>query len=641
MPPPDQLFVCFLVLACVALFIWEKISPDVVSMGVLLLLLVVPFGGHGILIVPEPLKSAFPDQLSWEAAVKAANIKQSAIFGDIFANNAILTVIFMFIVGAAADRSGLVEALGRAFEKVAGRGGRRTLLALGLLTIPTSAFLNNTTVVVVFVPMVLGLCRRANLIPSRYLIPLSYFAIVGGLCTIIGTSTNILVKGIVERYGLPTLSMFEITPVGLIISATTLGFIVLFGGRLLPDRASLAALIDTESSGEFLLSAIITEHSILVGKPIADSPLAANKKLRLIEARRRGNRVETPLNTLILEAGDRIILKCRLSGKGSTDLSQWETETKNQLGLDHVRSEKAILMEGLVGPHSHLIGRTLSEISFRQQYGVLIVAIHREGENQRDNLQNIRLEVGDTLLLEGSRERMTELFSHKDFINLTEKKATDHTPGSTSPTTPSTKLSRQSWVAILSLLAVVILGAAEGHVPYIPKFEWVALSAALLVVLGGCLKKEEIYEAVEWRIIVMILGTLGLGQAMKLTGADKTIVNGLMSLIGTWDKRLILSAILLLTIVFTELLSNNAVAALLTPLVIPLAQQMGSDPRAYVVAVLIGSSIGFAIPAGYQTHMLVYSAGGYRFSDFFRIGLTLDIICWVVGSLTIPLFWAL
>jgi di/tricarboxylate transporter len=162
-----------------------------------------------------------------------------------------------------------------------------------------------------------------------------------------------------------------------------------------------------------------------------------------------------------------------------------------------------------------------------------------------------------------------------------------------------------------------------------------------VVVLGGCLTKEEIYEAVDWRIIVMILGTLGLGEAMKITGADKTIVGGLMSIVGNWDKHYILSAILLLTIIFTELLSNNAVAALLTPLVIPLAQQMGSDPRAYVVAVLMGSSIGFAIPAGYQTHMLVYSAGGYKFSDFFRVGLTLDVLCWIVGSLTIPLFWSL
>jgi di/tricarboxylate transporter len=288
-----------------------------------------------------------------------------------------------------------------------------------------------------------------------------------------------------------------------------------------------------------------------------------------------------------------------------------------------------MLMEGMIGPHSGLVGRSLVEINFRQQFGVLIVALHREGENQRENFEHLRLEVGDTLLLEGSKERMTELFASRDFINLSEVKPKPKPQ----PKTPGYRASR-SWVALTALLAVVVLGAID----FIP-FEWVALGAALFVVLGGCLKKDEIYAAVDWPIIVMILGTLGLGVAMDKTGAAKTIVHGLMSVVGTWDKRLIISAVLLLSILLTELLSNNAVAALLTPLAIQFGADLGCDPRPFIVAVMVGASVGFAIPAGYQTHMLVYSAGGYKFSDFFRIGVVMDLVCWVLGSITIPLIW--
>lgn len=609
--PPDQIFVCALVLFTVAMFVWEKVSPDIVSMVSLFLLLVVPFNGSPILVPGD----------------KAT---QAAILGSIFGNNAILTVIFMFIVGAAVERTGLVEILGHGFERVAGGGGKRTLLLLGVLSITISAFLNNTTVVVVFIPMVLGLCRRRHLVPSQYLIPLSYFAIAGGMCTIIGTSTNLVVNGIVKQKGLHAFSMFEITPLGVVLAAGTLVFIVLFAKRLLPERPSLAVLIDSESSHEFLFAAIVGADSPLVRQKLADSPLAAMKKLRLIEVRRSGNRLDTPLNELVFEAGDRVILKCHLSGvKGKSDLEATEASLKAELGLSFVHTEKAMLMEGMIGPHSTLVGRSLVDINFRQHFGVLIVALHREGENQREHFERIKLEVGDTLLLEGSQERMNELFASRDFINLSEVKPKKKPQ----PATPGYRADR-SWVAIAALTAVVVLGAFDMF-----PFEWVALGAALLVVLGGCLNKEEIYSAVEWPIIVMILGTLGLGVAMDKTGAAKTIVHELMTVIGGWDRRLIISAVLLLSIILTELLSNNAVAALLTPLAIQLGADLGCDPRPFIVAVMAGASIGFAIPAGYQTHMLVYSAGGYKFSDFFRIGVAMDLLCWVLGSIAIPLIW--
>lgn len=608
--PPEQIFVCALVLATVAMFVWEKFPPDVVAMSALFLLLVVPFDGRPILSPAEK-----KDQIS--------------ILGAIFGNNAILTVSFMFIVGAAVERTGLVEAFGHWFERVAGGGGRRTLFALGALAISASAFLNNTTVVVVFMPMVLGLCRRAHLMPSRYLMPLSYFGIVGGFCTMIGTSTNLVANGIVKQKNIDGFSMFEITPIGLPIALGVLGFLLVFGPRLLPDRPSLAVLIDSAGANDFLLAAIVGSNSPMVGRRLADTPLAGMRGMRLIEVRRSGNRVDTPLTELLFEAGDRVILKCHLAGIGSrADVQTLEKTMRDDLGLSFVHTEKAMLMEGMVGPHSSLVGRSLVELNFRQQHGVLVVALHREGENQRDHFQQLKLEVGDTLLLEGSKERLGNLFASGEFINLSEA-----APPRSSSVAEADPRSRRSWVALLALVLVIVLGSID-RLP----FEWVALGAALLVVLGGCLKREEIYEAIDWRIIVMIIGTLGLGAAMDISGAAKTIVHGLITIVGGWEKPFIVSAVLLLTIILTELLSNNAVAALLTPLAIQLGTDLQCDPRPFIVAVMLGASIGFAIPTGYQTHLLVYSAGGYRFSDFFRIGLIVDILCWIIGSLAITFF---
>ncbi|MES2925070.1 MAG: SLC13 family permease [Verrucomicrobiota bacterium] len=604
--PPDQLFVCILVLATVAMFIWEKVSPDVVSMCAFFLLLVVPFNGHAILL---PVDKA----------------QKASIMAGIFGNNAILTVSFMFIVGTALERTGLAESFGRWFEKIAGRTERQAMLALAAVAIGLHFFITNTTVVLVFMPVVMGLCRRTGMAPSRFLIPLSYFAIAGGMLTMVGTSTNMIVNGIVKQKGLRPFTMFEITGLGTVLAIGTVIYLITVGRKLLPNRACLATLIDSEAEREFLTAAIVSDDSPLVGKTLSETTLAKRRDMRVIEVRRSGNRVEVPLNELRFEPGDRVIIKSRLSGvRGLKDVEGIDVAAKSEFGLTYVQTEKAVLVEGMLGPRSKLVGKTLSDIGFRQHFGVIILAVHRQGANLRDSFENLKLEVGDTLLFEGSAERMKELFRDSDVLNLSDSKQQQ-----------PTYRRKRAWVALLALAMVMILGSRDNFIP----FEWVALGAALLVVLGGCLQADEVYQSIDWKIIIMILGTLALGEALDRTGASKTIVHGLMDLIGAWDKRLILSAVLLLTIIFTELLSNNAVAALLAPFAIEMGRDMGVDPRPFIVAVMIGASVGFAIPAGYQTHMMVYSAGGYRFSDFIRAGVPLDILCWILGSIFIPIFF--
>ena len=419
--------------------------------------------------------------------------------------------------------------------------------------------------------------------------------------------------------------MFEITGVGSVLAIGTVLYLCLVGRKLLPSRMCLASLIHSEVDREFVTAAIVSSTSPLAGKLWGETSLGKKRGMKVMEVRRGGNRLDVPLNELRFEAGDRIIFKSRISGvKGLKDVEGLELAVKSELGLSYVQTEKAVLVEGMLEPRSIFVGKTLKEIEFRQQYGVLVVAVHRKGVNLMEHLESLRFEVGDTLLVEGSAERMKELFKVSQMINLSEAKAEK-----------GTYRRKRAWVAVLALGLVMVLGSRDNLIP----FEWVAMGAALMVVLGGCLKSDEAYQAIDWKILIMILGTLGLGEAMDQTGASRTIVNGMMTVVGTWDHRWILSALLLLTIIFTELLSNNAVAALLAPLAIQLGLNMGVDPRPFVVAVMIGASVGFAIPAGYQTHMMVYSAGGYRFSDFIRVGVPLDLVCWGLGTIFIPIFF--
>jgi di/tricarboxylate transporter len=600
--PIDQLVVCLLVLVMVALFIWERIPPDYVSVGVMLFLFLVPISGAPLL----SLKGAEGD----------------AVLGSIFANNGLLTVMFMFILGAALEKTGWVSVMGGWFEKLAGSTEKRILCVMATLAVFKSAFLNNTTMVVVFLPMVIGLCRRHGMAPSRFLIPLSYFAITGGLCTMIGTSTNLIVNGVVAQKGMRPFSIFEITPLGVCLAAVTLIYLLLVGRKLLPDRPSLAALIDADEGREFITAAIIGDDSPLVGKCLAETPLHKNRKMRVLEVRRAGNRVETPLKQLLFEAGDRLILSSHMSGLVEMDaIAGLELAAKRDLGLSYPRTEKAVIVEGMIGPRSSFAGHSLSELNFRQQYGVIILALHRQGVNVRENFENVRLEFGDTVLMEGSPERLNEMFEEQGFINLSQSK-------------PKKERRDRAWVSALALVLVIVAGATE-----VVPFQWASLAAVLLVALGRCIEPDEIYQAVDWRIITMILGTLALGLALDKTGAARTIVEAFTHATNGWSAPVICSLLLLLTIIFTELLSNNAVAALLTPLAIELGSAMHVDPRPFVVAVMIGASVGFAIPAGYQTHMLVYGPGGYRFADFVRVGLMLDILLWIVASLLIPLLW--
>ena len=622
----QQISLGILVLLVFLSFIREWLAPEVVAISALVVCVLI-----GVL----PIAVSFPDpELSGEALSQALR-QFNADALKVFSHPAPITVACMFILSAALERTGVIEILGHWFEKTAAKSPFQMLVVMILIVAGLSGFMNNTPVVVIFMPIILGICRRKDWKASKYLIPLSYAAIVGGTITIIGTSTNLVASGIAADYDQAlAFGMFDVTPLGLIFVLITFIYLVTVGQRLLPDRVTLAAIVNSEDSREFITRAYVSRDSPLIGQSYMDSWLRKVKKARVIDVVRDGRRVKQGLNEVIFEVGDEIIMKGRLesliglSEKGA-GISQGHPHQADELGLEDIRTESAVMMEGILGPDSSLAGKTLKELNFRQKYGVIIVAVHRRGRNLQERFEDVKLAFGDTLLVQGPARRMQQLFDLKDFINLSAPKETPY----------RTKKAPFAILSILAFMFISLLGGL-GVISPVP-IVLTALVSAIFVLLTGCLNSNEVYQAIEWKVLFLIFGMLGLGQALQYSGITEMIATQVVKSIGQVDPRILIALFYLLAAVLTEMVSNNAVAALLTPLGIIVSIQLGVDARPFIAAVMFGSSASFATPIGYQTNTFVYGAGGYKFGDFFRAGFPLAVILWIVASVMIPVFWPL
>lgn len=600
------IYVGIVILLVFIVFVKEWVSPDLVAMSALVAVVLPGIG------LPDdktilPLKDAL----------------------SVFGNAAPITVACMFILSAALERTGVIEAMGGWFERIAGKQELRVLVVTMILVAPLSAFVNNTPVVVVFMPIMLAMARKHNLMASRLLIPLSYAAIVGGTCTLIGTSTNIIASSIAvsstkdAAHAIEPFSMFEISKLGLIFVAIAFTYILTVGRKMLPDRVTLSTLFETEDGKEFFTQVYIRKNSPLAEKAFSDTPLPKIREVRIIEVTREGRTLKTPLNRIVFREGDQLLLKSRVEGVMGMSKSGLDLGPKDKLGLNEISTESAVLMEGIVGPDSKLAGKSLKQLNFRQRYGVLILALHRRGVNLRNRFEDVKLAFGDTLLVEGPQEKMNALFAEKDFINLSQPK--------------QRPLRRnKAPIAIGVLLAFILLGALT-RTPIV----LLALTGVLVTLLSKCIDVEEAYESVGWKVIFMIFGMLGLGKAMEHSEGARILADQVVFLFGDNSPYVVLSVIYLLAAILTEIISNNAVAALLTPLAIGVAVSLGANPQAFVIAVMFGSSASFSTPIGYQTNTYVYGAGGYKFGDFCKIGIPLALILWIVASICIPFFWPL
>lgn len=593
--------------------VWEKLSVDVVAM------------------------------LAFSALMALGILTPKEAF-QVFGNPAVITIAGMFVISAALERTGVIDWIGERLRNVGGKSDLKLLLTTLPIVAVISAFMNNTPIVAVFMPLMITLAARRGLKPSKLLIPLSYAAIFGGCCTLIGTSTNIIVSSTAAELGLEPISMFEMTKIGAIMGVVGIVYLMTIGRRLLPDRETLASLLESTTSKQYLTEAVVVGGSPLIGKKLSETPLKSIPNSRILDVTRRAETLTTPLNEIELEQGDRLRLTTVVSSVMEiNELKGVEILPNEHLGLEAIGMEKAVVVESVIGPDSEMIGKTLREINFRQKFSILVLALHRRGVNLRDHLAKVRLEFGDTILMQGSQTAISELKDNRSFLMLTEL--------------PESGVKRSKmWIPIAVLVGVVMLAAIPipkalttllpvlGALDAMP-IAALAVLGSVIVVATGCLKVEEAYRAIHWRIVFLILGMLSLGLAMSKTGGAELLANSLIGAL-QWapeSSRLMvmLALVYLLTNVLTEFLSNNAVAALVTPVVITAAIAVGAEPRPFIIAVALAASASFATPIGYQTNTLVYGAGGYLFRDFLKVGLPLNLLFWVMAVVLIPYFWPL
>jgi di/tricarboxylate transporter len=599
----EILFIFGLLVFAIVSFIWERISADLTSLTV-----------FGILL--------FVSMLTESDALPTLEATLS-----VFGNSAPLTIAGMFIVSAALERTGAIDLITGYLRKLVKLPYRGFMFIMILGVAGVSAFVNNTPVVIVLMPVILSLSREMGVASSKLLIPLSYASIFGGTCTLLGTSTNLLASGILLDAGHAPIGMFELASVGLPILAFGSVYLVLFGNKLLPHRETLTSILTDEERKEFITEAFVRAGSDLHGKTAKEGELLKHG-IRLLEIVRHGIAVPGDPRDHKLQFGDRLVLACRPSGVAEAHSMKGITiQTELAEGLETIATDEGALVEGVLAPHASIAGLTLGEINFRQRFRMVVVAVHRKGTNQRERLSNLRLKAGDTLLMMGSTASIDSLANSDEIIILDR------------PRVPARSLRIKMPIAIATTIGIVTMATLN----LVPIVSAVCLGVAIIL-LSGCMKAKDAYASVEWSILIIIFGMLALGQAMDSTGASLLIAENMTGLVAQFapahlQNVIMLALIYVITSTFTEFLSNNAAVALMVPIALGIAVTLGVDPRPFVVASCIAASASFATPIGYQTNTYVYGVGGYRFFDFTKVGLPLNLICFVVTVTVVPIFW--
>ena len=543
-----------------------------------------------------------------------------------FSNPAVITIGCLFIMSYALQKSHVLEYviinINKIIDKSQTLGMAVYLFCIGI----ASAVVNNTAIVAIFMPVTIRLADKYNISPSKVLIPLSYAAILGGTLTLVGTSTNLIVNSILVDSSGISLGMLEFAKFGIIKFVVGLIYIFTIGHRLLPSRVAKSSSITDYSLDGYLTEFRINENSPLCGKTLLDRKINENYDVIVLDVLRGGEIIASNLRNLVLKQEDVLFVK------GSFDNFQRLKEIENlslltdvKLTQEELEQEDHILAECLITDNSELIGQTLQEANFRRSFGSFVLAIRREGEVIRRKLAQFILKPFDTLLVYGPQDRINQLASREGFIVL----------GKVNASLDSHPL---WWLSIFTILFAVVMAIFK----IIPIVVGVILGVIALL-LARVITPNEAYSSIHWQVIIVIAAFLPMGAAMKKTGLDEIIGNSIGNIVNLFPVDLIpyflLAIIYLITMVLTEIASNVATAIIMTPIALTLATQFGFDPRPFIFAVCYAASASFITPIGYQTNLMVFGPGGYRYSDYIKVGLPLGIILWIISVMVIPMIW--
>jgi di/tricarboxylate transporter len=585
-------FVLALTVCAVVLFVTEKFSTDIVAIIVMVVLLV-----SRVLTPAEGFAG--------------------------FANSATVTVAAMFVISAGVFRSGAVNFVGEALGKLARHSSGLMLFALMVGVGVLSSFLNNTAAVAILIPVVIVVARRADTSPSKLLMPLSFASMFGGMCTVLGTSTNILASSIAEQAGLGAFGMFEFTKLGVIFFAVGVAYMMTVGRKLVPDHRGQGDLTTSYGLGDYLTDLVLLAESKSVGHSLESAPLVTELNVDVLQIL-RGEDTLRPTPEIILREGDLL----RIQGNLRT-INDLKDRAGVAFGMsvnwrdEDLQATDTRLVEAVVGPSSPLAGKSLAASRLRENFGASVLAIRQHGTLRHSEFENIMLMPGDALLIDVPNDQIEHLTQQRVFLVVSRA-----------------GIPRFDWPKATKALAIVlsvVVIAATGLLPIVAA----AATGALMMVLSGCISTEEAYGAIEWNVVFLLAGMLSLGAAMEKTGASTMLAGGMIDGVGGFGPLALLAAFFGATMLLTEVMSNNATVALLLPIAITTAQAMDVNPQAYMFAVVFAASSSFMTPVGYQTNTMIYGPGQYRFKDFVRVGAPLNLIFWVLGTLLIPLFWPL
>lgn len=611
---PDPSLQMWLTLAVVAgaiiCYAWEKVSLEVTSLGVVVVLL--------LLFHFMPPADA------------GAQLSMKAILAG-FADPALVAILALLVIGQAMVQTGSLEPPVRLLLQYGGSRPLLIILLCMLVVMIISGFMNNTPVVVIFIPIMTALAEQLNHSPSKVMIPLSFAAILGGMTTLIGSSTNLLVAGALTRIDGMKLDFFDITKPGLFLASIGLIYVFFIAPRLLPDRKSLLGDFHVSSGKQFIVQIEVTKDSVLDGKEAVAGMFQdlTNMTVRLVQ---RGEQVFLPpFEDVVLRPGDGItVATTRKALMEALSVNPHllegvleETGSEESVDEELRKAGDRLLAEVMVAPASRMDGRTLDQTGFRQLSGCAVLGIQRRSRMLRAGLSNIRLEAGDVLLLLGKRRNVHDLRANRDVI-LLEWSATD--------------LPERAHARIAAgIFLAVVASAASGFIP-IPV---AAITGAAAMILTGCLNIRQASRAVDRRVFMLVGAALAMGTSLEYTGGAAYLAHLLVVALEGMGPTVMLSAFFLLVAFMTNVLSNNATAVLFTPIAVNLARQMGIDPIVFVSTVIFAANCSFATPMGYQTNLLVMGPGHYRFADFMRVGIPLIGLIWLAFTLFAPWYYGL